>query len=147
MNLKQLFGASALVMGLSFAGAANADIPPPQHKAAPKTKTVVVTFAAGATRAAANLKAGDTLDLRVAANPSTGYQWSVTSTTRSLGYPEMSYHPAAGSAIGGGGTTTLRWKTNKLSVGASQTVKLAYSPGPNRRGPVHLYTLVVNVAR
>ena len=151
MKLKLLLGASATLMGLSSVGSANADIPPPhggpthhvhrpQPTAAPKTVVVKPTSAT----ATAHLKAGDTLEVQLGANATTGYHWSVVSTSRSLGYPETSYKTSLSHAMGAGGTAILRWKTSRWSVGANQVVKLAYARG--RGAAAHTLTLKVTVA-
>jgi len=71
------------------------------------------------------LQVGDTLQVNLEGNPSTGYTWSVESLDVSVlklaGEPE--FHPASG-ALGASGTVTYRFE----AVGAGQTtLKMIYS--------------------
>jgi inhibitor of cysteine peptidase len=71
------------------------------------------------------LQVGDTLQVNLEGNPSTGYTWSVESLDVSVltlaGEPE--FHPASG-ALGASGTLTYRFE----AVGAGQTtLNMIYS--------------------
>lgn len=76
---------------------------------------------------------GQTFKVSLASNASTGYSWSVVSTSRSLGYPtprEGTYQgPGAGGPIGGGGRQLFTWKTDRPNLQPGTTahaVKLEY---------------------
>jgi len=78
-------------------------------------------------------KAGQDVVVKLAANPSSGYNWHVESTNRTFGYPQASFEGGgAGAPVGSGGTAVLTWKTGgPLPMVGSHTVKLKYSRGEN----------------
>jgi predicted secreted protein len=73
-----------------------------------------------------NVTEGDDVVLTLPANLTTGYDWVVTSTDRSFGYPTKSFKVDS-SAIGSGGMRTFTWKTRApFSLVGSHRVELAY---------------------
>jgi inhibitor of cysteine peptidase len=69
---------------------------------------------------------GQRLVVALPANPSTGYQWQVTRTDRTFGYPESSFVPE-GDRVGAGGIERLTWSTTGgLSMIGEHRVELAY---------------------
>jgi predicted secreted protein len=73
---------------------------------------------------------GSDVVLQLASNGSTGYNWKVTETDRTFGYPTEDFEVTGivpGSA-GGGGTLTLTWPTfgGPLSYVGEHHVKLEY---------------------
>jgi predicted secreted protein len=76
------------------------------------------------------IQQGQSIVVKLGANATTGYAWSVQSVDRTFGYPTMKYTPSAPSRIGSGGSTTLTWKANPLlAAGGSHEVVLSYSRG------------------
>lgn len=72
--------------------------------------------------------AGQSVIIALASNPTTGYDWAVTSTDKSFGYPTSKYVASSSSKVGSGGTTKLTWAT-KSPIGSlvgKHTVELAY---------------------
>jgi inhibitor of cysteine peptidase len=71
---------------------------------------------------------GQRVVVELPSNPSTGYDWEVTSTNRTFGYPvEEEFIADEPGAIGGGGTSRLIWKTDgPLSYVGTHEVKLEY---------------------
>ncbi len=69
---------------------------------------------------------GGIVELRLYTNPSTGYDWVVTRTDRTFGYPETSYESGS-SAIGSSGTAVMRWQTSgPLPMVGTHSVELGY---------------------
>jgi len=69
---------------------------------------------------------GQSVLVALAANPTTGYGWVVTSTDKTFGYPTTKYVKSS-AAVGGGGTTKLTWATTGgLPMVGKHTVKLGY---------------------
>jgi predicted secreted protein len=66
---------------------------------------------------------GDLLVLELAANPTTGYDWHVTRTTRSFGYPTATF-VSESEAAGGGGATVLTWDTSSPFVSSGTTTEI-----------------------
>lgn len=62
------------------------------------------------------LAVGQVLLLRLAENPTTGYQWSVSSSGDL--FLESNLFTPVGAGIGGGGTRELRWRAR--SAGSNQ---------------------------
>jgi inhibitor of cysteine peptidase len=71
------------------------------------------------------LTQGQRLIVQLPGNPSTGYQWKVTRTDRTFGYPEQSFLP--GSGAGAAGTAQLVWRTDHpFPMTGMHRVELAY---------------------
>lgn len=74
-----------------------------------------------------SVKQGQNVTVRLLSNATTGYEWKVVSTSKSLGYPTLTYVPAAANGpVGSGGSTKLVWKTNTPFAVGTHSVKLAY---------------------
>jgi len=72
------------------------------------------------------VKAGQSILLKLSADPSRGYAWSVTSTNRTFGYPEKEWFTEQPGA-GGAGLTTFRWRTDgPFPLVGEHAVTLAY---------------------
>lgn len=89
------------------------------------------------------LRAGDTLEVNLEGNPTTGYTWSAAgfdaAILKPLGEPE--FHPAS-SALGAGGTVTYRFE----AAGAGQTTLTMIYSRPFEKGVPPLKTFMVNVS-
>lgn len=72
------------------------------------------------------VKQGQDVVVSLAANATTGYEWSVLSTDKSFGYPQESYVASNPNVIGGGGTSVFTWHTNTPFALGHHTVKLQY---------------------
>lgn len=53
---------------------------------------------------------GDTIEIRLDENPTTGFRWAVEDHDRRLPLEGSEFSPAAGNRIGTGGTRILRFK-------------------------------------
>ncbi|MCB9654354.1 MAG: protease inhibitor I42 family protein [Deltaproteobacteria bacterium] len=78
---------------------------------------------------------GQNVVVELPANATTGYQWDVTRTNRSFGYPsQIEYIPSSGAGepgrVGSGGTTRLTWSTASpfIGEGGPHNVLLSYQP-------------------
>src|SRR2546429_293319 len=100
MLKKMLAGAATAAIVLMFAGQSGADLAPP-------SSMKVLTNPASGT--AVTLRVGEKLQVRLSSNPTTGYDWQVVSTSRSLGYPTKAFRPSAPMRMGSGGITYLTW--------------------------------------
>jgi predicted secreted protein len=77
------------------------------------------------------VKSGDPIVVRLPENASTGYQWRVASTDRTLGYPTMKHFPQPG--VGSGGELEFRWQTTgpfPMSGRHAVKLELSRSGGP-----------------
>lgn len=71
--------------------------------------------------------AGGVIEVRLASNPTTGYDWVVTRVDRTFGYPETTFEPSGSGAVGSGGTTVLTWQTTgPLDLTGRHSVRLGY---------------------
>jgi predicted secreted protein len=90
---------------------------------------------------------GDDVVLRLAANPTTGYDWKVTSTDRTFGYPTTTFTRDSSGAIGSGGMDTFTWKTSGvLSQVGTHNVKMEYRRSWDTTSPAaNFYEFTVDV--
>jgi inhibitor of cysteine peptidase len=92
---------------------------------------------------------GQSLLVKLSANPTTGYKWSVSSTDRTFGYPAYDRYLAASSngPVGSGGIQRFTWKTNSpLNMVGSHTVKLEYKrPWEMNIAPAKTFTFTVKI--
>jgi len=87
---------------------------------------------------------GFDLVVKLAANPSTGYQWSVRSTDRTFGYPEQSFEADDPDLVGSPGTVTLTWHTGGfVRAGESHAVELAYARDSGRALRIFDFTVEI----
>jgi inhibitor of cysteine peptidase len=71
---------------------------------------------------------GQSINLTLESNATTGYAWSVTSTDKTLGYPTERFLSPSSSALGASGQQRFTWKTKSpLSMIGKHTVTLAYA--------------------
>jgi inhibitor of cysteine peptidase len=73
-----------------------------------------------------SVKKGQDIVVSLASNPTTGYDWSVSRTDKSFGYPDSVAFVADSKAIGSGGTDVLTWKTSDPFAQGTHSVELVY---------------------
>ena len=89
--------------------------------------------------------------IRLPANPSTGYQWQVTGTDRTFGYPAASHfvpaNPVDGPMVGAGGTMEFVWKTvGFLPMAGSHAIVIEYRrPWEEDAQPADTFSVTVVV--
>ena len=66
---------------------------------------------------------GDTIDLRLSENASTGYRWSIASLDRALLQVEAEDYDAGNGAVGSGGTVAWVLRANRAGSGRLELVK------------------------
>lgn len=88
---------------------------------------------------------GTDVVLQLPSNPSTGYDWQITSTDRSFGYGTKTFEAAG--PVGGGGTTKFVWKTaGPIPLVGEHVVKLEYRRSFETDTPAQqTFDLTVNV--
>jgi predicted secreted protein len=97
--------------------------------------------------ASVNITQGQTIAVKLPQNGSSAYEWQVTSVSRALGQPVVSYKLNNPRALGGGGYVTFTWKTNApLDLSGTHKVKLEYS-GPGDRAAAKKFSFTVKVAK
>jgi inhibitor of cysteine peptidase len=70
---------------------------------------------------------GQSVVVKLPANPTTGFKWVVAATDRTFGQPATSQFVRNGDAVGSGGLEKLTWKTRaSLGMIGTHTVKLEY---------------------
>jgi predicted secreted protein len=71
---------------------------------------------------------GQNVVVKLASNPTTGYEWSIASTDRTFGYPYYKrFLPSESGAVGSGGVQRMTWKTKGgISMVGRHQVKLEY---------------------
>ncbi len=71
---------------------------------------------------------GQSVILMLPANATTGYEWKVTGTTRTLGYPKSRYlKPSSDGPVGAGGMARFTWKTKSpLPMTGKHAITLEY---------------------
>lgn len=92
-------------------------------KAAVATDVVIDANDAGKT---VSVKKGQDIVVKLASNPSTGYDWTVSRTDKSFGYPDSVSFTPDSNAIGSGGVDVLTWKTTDPFAQGVHTVELSY---------------------
>ncbi len=95
-----------------------------------------------------DVEEGQYVVLQLPTNPSTGYDWEVTSTSRTFGYPESSgYVFDESGPVGSGGVTQFVWATHGiLSKLGSHTVVLGYTRSWEEDAePIETFSFTVNV--
>ena len=105
-------------------------------------RTVIVR--AGANGKSLALKPGDTLVVRLAANPSTGYDWAFVSRPKALRLIKSTYVTSPPGRVGQGGTFSFRLR----AVTGRGTLKLAYRrPWEKGKAPAQSFSIKVRVRR
>jgi inhibitor of cysteine peptidase len=87
-------------------------------------KTIVVTEKKNGKTVTARV--GDTVDVQLSGNPTTGYQWFVVSYSRDLPVANQEYIPSQPIMTGSGGIFSFQFKPDLLAAGAKHTAKFAY---------------------
>lgn len=92
---------------------------------------------------------GQSILVKLASNPTTGFKWAVASTDRTFGYPATDTFAGGGSGgpVGSGGVQRLTWKTNSpLNMVGSHTVKLEYKRSfETNVPPAKVFTFTVKI--
>jgi inhibitor of cysteine peptidase len=90
---------------------------------------------------------GQSVLLKLASNPTTGFKWVVASTDRSFGYPASDVFVKNGAAVGSGGLQRLTWKTSGPFPGVGKhKVKLEYKRAwETNVAPAKVFTFTVNI--
>jgi inhibitor of cysteine peptidase len=71
---------------------------------------------------------GQSLNVTLESNATTGYEWSVTSTDRTFGYPTERFLAPTSGAMGAPGKQKFTWKTKSpLSMVGKHVVTLSYA--------------------
>lgn len=88
---------------------------------------------------------GKSVVIALASNPTTGYDWAVTATDKSFGYPTVAYTKSS-SATGSGGTTKLTWATKSAlgSLVGTHTVELSYQRAWEKK-PIKVLTYDIEI--
>jgi inhibitor of cysteine peptidase len=143
------------------AGDAPQPVPPTPASASPSANASAASSAgagahtvkigdadAGKTVAA---KVGDTVELTLEANPSTGYDWQVDKVDKTLGQPKLSrpQGPAPEGRTGAPSTVTFSWTlAGPLDVAGDHAVELAYRrPWEKDEPPERTFKFTLHVAR
>jgi len=88
------------------------------------------------------VKKGQSVMLTLPSNASTGYEWKVTRTDRSFGYPTSKYVAPSSSAVGAGGSQKLTWKTSGAFPGVgSHSVTLEYARAAGAAAKTFTFTV------
>ena len=136
MDYKNMFRTIALVVLLTLAGCGT---PPTQTP-----KEVRLTEKEGGCGSGVGLNAGDTLELVVGGNPTTGYTWEVgfevPAVIKTTGEPK--YEPDS-NAIGAGGTYTFRFLA--VSEGQATLVLVYHRPFEKDAPALKACEVTVNV--
>jgi inhibitor of cysteine peptidase len=92
--------------------------------ASTKPKTITVTETKNGKTITARV--GDTVDVRLGGNPTTGYEWQAVLYSKSLPIADSQYIPDTPVTIGSGGTYSFVFQPNALAAGGKHTAKFAY---------------------
>ena len=88
---------------------------------------------------------GQQVVVRLPGNPSTGYQWTVTSTDRTFGYPVEDGYVPDGGGVGSGGVFEFVWNTaGALPMTGAHTVELSYGRSWEAE-PIDTFRFTVNI--
>lgn len=112
------------------------------------TPAEAVTLTEADDGARVEVEEGKAVVLRLAENATTGYRWSVTSTTRTLGYPTDAYETnPSRETVGGGGTRVFTFRTDgPLSKVGSHGVRLEQErPGSETSRPAATFSATIVV--
>lgn len=92
---------------------------------------------------------GDTIEVRLAGNPTTGYSWKTVRSSRSLPVASATYEPTSHDPhlMGGGGTFIFTIKPDRFSAGGTHHFKFAcFRPWEGESHATKTFTLTVKVA-
>jgi inhibitor of cysteine peptidase len=71
-------------------------------------------------------RVGDTIEIRLDGNPTTGYEWKVVQSSRSLPVSHSEYIPMDPTFEGSGGTYLFTVKPDSFAAGGTHAIKIAY---------------------
>ncbi len=101
-----------------------------------------ITVGAAANGTTVRLRAADTLVVRLAGNPTTGYRWSVKRAPAPLHLVGSTYKPSPPGRLGQGGTYVFRFRAKS----GSGKLELVYRrPWEKRKPPLRTFSLTVRV--
>lgn len=91
--------------------------------------------------------AGNPVVLTLPQNASTGYLWSVESTDKTFGHPQMETQPGDPNIPGNGGTQTFTWRTTSVipMVGKHTVRMILQRPFAETVPPAETFTFSVNI--
>jgi predicted secreted protein len=94
-----------------------------------------------------DVKAGQDIVVTLSENATSGFQWVVTGTDRTFGYPAKNdYVRSAPGNVGSGGVRTMVWKTTgPLSMVGSHSVEIAYVRPGNKTEREGTFKFTVNI--
>lgn len=105
------------------------------------TAADAVTATQAQNGAAVTLAKGETLTVKLAGNPTTGYQWTVAQNDANFLQPQDPIYEPDSSAIGSGGTYFFRFTAlNPGSASLRMTYRRSWEPAP-----IETFTLAVNI--
>ncbi len=91
------------------------------------------------------VKSGPAIVVSLPANGTTGYEWSVTATDRTIGYPHYEYKPSQPINIGSGGTAVFTWETGGSWVPyGTHNIVLSYARGAGTPAKTFKFTVTVS---
>jgi inhibitor of cysteine peptidase len=90
---------------------------------------------------------GKSVNVTLESNATTGYEWSVTSTDRTFGYPTERYVSPSSNAAGAPGKQKFTWKTKSpLSMTGKHHVVLSYARSFEKNvKPAKTFKLTIDV--
>jgi len=97
--------------------------------------------------ATVNVAAGRSFSIALGSNPTTGYDWSVTSVDAALGKPyKEKFSAAKGGAVGSGGTQSFYW-SGKATDGLVGDFKidLAYARSWEKKAPAETFSVTIHI--
>lgn len=88
---------------------------------------------------------GQNVVIKLGSNPTTGYEWQVTSTDKTIGYPKETFIKNTDGAVGSGGTQKFTWKTKAGggSMVGTHHIKLDYKRASGK--PSKSFTLTIKI--
>ena len=117
-------------------------------KADTASTTVTITEAQNGQTVTAQV--GDTVDIRLAGNPTTGYAWEVVAYSKSLPVTSQTYipDPTCKKCVGSGGTYSFILQPTFLAAGGKHVTRLAYYrswEGP--ASAINTFSVTINVPK
>lgn len=94
------------------------------------------------------VQAGQGFSIALAANPTTGFDWKVVSTDRTLGYPyRQSFFNGSSGPVGSGGETRMYWRTTAgpLSMVGKHQIEVGYLRSFESGPPARKLTFTIDV--
>lgn len=147
MSTRSLFFAAAFVAGLAPLGCSGADTvdEPALDEGADALLNVGATLRDADNGKTVSVNEGKLVAVYLPSNPTTGYDWQVTTTDKSFGYPTTRFFPAS-KATGSGGTTRLVWKTQApFSLVGQHKVVLSYKRAWESKAAAKTFSFTVDV--